>query len=34
MTTHSGTQYHLRDPTSKMDPNIASIAKLLVDLST
>jgi len=28
------TQYHLRDPILKIDPNIASIAKLLEDLST
>jgi len=34
MPTRSGTQYHLRDPISEMDPNIASIAKLLEDLST
>ena len=34
MPTHSGTQYHFRDPIYEMDPNIASIAKLLEDLST
>jgi len=34
MPTRSGTQYHLRDPISEMDPTIASIAKLLEDLST
>jgi len=32
MPTHSGTQYHLRNPISEMDPKIASIAKLLTYL--
>ena len=34
MPTRSETQYHLQDPISEMDPNIASIANLLEDLST
>jgi len=34
MPTCSGTQYHLRDPISKMEPNIPSITKHLEDLST
>ena len=34
MPTHSGTQYHFRDPISEMNPNIASIAKLLEDFFT
>jgi len=34
MPTRSGTQYHLQDPIFEMDPNIASIEKLLEDLST
>ena len=34
MPTRSETQYHLQDPISEMDPNIASIAKLLEDFST
>ena len=34
MPTHSGTQYHIRGRIFEMDPNIASIAKLLEDLST
>ena len=34
MHIHSGTKYHLQDPISEMDPDIANIAKLLEDLST
>ena len=34
MLTRSEIQYHIRDPNSDMDPNIASIVKLLEDLST
>jgi len=34
MPTRSGTQHHLQDPISEMDPNIASIAKLLEELFT
>jgi len=34
MPTRSGTRYHLRDPISEMDLNIASITELLKDLST
>jgi len=34
MHIHSGTKYHLQDPIFEMDPDIASIAKLLEDLST
>ena len=32
--TRSGTQYHLRDPISEMDPNIVSTVKLLEVLFT
>ena len=34
MPTCSETQFHLRDLFSEMDPNIASMTKLLEDLST
>ena len=34
MPTHNETQYHLQDQISEMNLNIASIAKLLEDLST
>jgi len=34
MSSHSGTQYHLRDQNFELDPKIASIAKLLEGLST
>ena len=34
MPTRSGTQYHIPDLISEMDPNISSIANLLEDLST
>jgi len=33
MHTRSGTQYHIWDPKSEMNPNISSIAKLLEYLS-
>jgi len=33
MLTHSGSQYHPREPISEIDPNIANITKLLEDLS-
>jgi len=32
MPTRSGTWYHLRDPTSEMDPNFANITNLLEKL--
>ena len=34
MPTRSETQYHFRDSISEMNPNIASIAKLLEDFFT
>ena len=33
MPTRSETQYHIREPTFEVDPNIANIIKLLEDLS-